>query len=199
MPHQNNVNPQSAFTLIELLIVITLTFIISIGFYTFFKTNLFTYLNLQKDATTFTDIAWQSQRVANVVRGLTDIVSAADEDLVMYTYFFPSDTYVSKVHYYLGNSGKTLYADVTPMTSNPPVGTPITANLKTHTIIPEYKQSGGVKLFEYLDTAGAPMALPIADLRMVKAIRVNLATTTSGQTNQAITLSVSLRNRKTNL
>ena len=190
---------QSGFTLIELLIVLVLTLIISVAFYTFFKTNLFTYLDLQKDASGFTDLAWQSQRVANVVRGLTDIQSAGDNDLVIYSYFFPSDTYVSKVHYYLSPTGTTLYADVTPMTANPPIGTPITADLKTYTVISSFEQTTGQNLFNYLDASGTTLGLPISDLHTVKGIRVNLGTASTGQANQAMTLSVSLRNRKTNL
>ncbi|MET0779517.1 MAG: prepilin-type N-terminal cleavage/methylation domain-containing protein, partial [Candidatus Saccharimonadales bacterium] len=87
------------FTLVELLVVMVLVIIISGGVYVFFKSNLFTYLNLQKDASGFTDLAAQSQRIANVVRGTTDIVSAADDDVVLYGYFYPTDTYVSLIHY----------------------------------------------------------------------------------------------------
>jgi prepilin-type N-terminal cleavage/methylation domain-containing protein len=192
-------NREAGFSLVELVIVMTLTLIMSTMFYTFFKTNLVTYLNLQKDASGFTDVASQSARIANVVRGTTDIVSAGSNDLVLYAYFFPTDTYVSQVHYYLNADGTILYADVTPLTSNPPVGTLITAKLKTYTIIASFKQTTGQTLFNYLDSGGTVMALPITDLHTIKGVRVNLGAATATGTNQAMTLDVSLRNRKTNL
>lgn len=178
----------------------TLSLLMGAAFYTFFKTNFFTYLNLQKDATGFTELASQSQRVGNVLRGLTDIQAAQDDEITLYGYFFPTDTYVSLITYYKSNDGTKLYADVTPMTSNPPIGTPITADKKTHTIINNFKNAPGVKLFEYLDSSGAALALPIAELHSIKGIKVNLAVDTeAGTTNQAMTLQLSLRNRKTNL
>jgi prepilin-type N-terminal cleavage/methylation domain-containing protein len=191
---------QRGFTLVELLIVMILVVLISGTFYTFFKTNLFTYLNLQKDASGFTDLASQSQRIGNVLRGSTDVVSVADDDLVLYGYFYPTDTYVSLIHYYRNAADTVLYVDVTPMTANPPIGTPIIANKKTFTIIPAFKAVSGVKLFQYLDSAGAVLGLPITDLHTIKGMQVNLAVPTAiGGGNQSMTLQVSLRNRKTNL
>jgi hypothetical protein len=177
-----------------------LTLVLGLAFYTFFKTNLFTYLNLQKDASGFTTLAQQSQRISNVVRGLTDITAVSDNDVTIYAYFFPTDTYVSLVHYYLSADSKILYADVTPMTANPPVGTPITANKKTYTIIGNFKQPAGGKLFQYLDSSGAVMTLPISDLHTIKGVRINLAVTaTIANGQQSLSEDVSLRNRKTNL
>jgi prepilin-type N-terminal cleavage/methylation domain-containing protein len=190
---------EHGFSLVELVVVMTLTLIMSTMFYTFFKTNLVTYLNLQKDASGFTDVATQSARIANVLRGATDIVSASSNDVVAYAYFYPTDTYVSQVHYYLNSSSTVLYADVTPMTANPPIGALIPANKKTYTIIDNFKQTTGQTLFNYLGASGDVLALPVNDLQTIKAIRVNLGAATSGTANQAMTLDVSLRNRKTNL
>jgi hypothetical protein len=178
----------------------SLSLLIGTSFYIFFKTNLFTYLNLQKDATNFTDLAGQSQRVGNVLRGLTDITDAQDNEITLYGYFFPTDTYVSLIRYYKNTGGTQLLADVTPMTSNPPLGTPIAASKKTYVIISNFKNTSSTKLFEYLDSAGATLAVPISDLHTVKGLRVNLAVSTAaGTTNQAVSVQVSLRNRKTNL
>jgi prepilin-type N-terminal cleavage/methylation domain-containing protein len=193
------INHERGFSLVELVIVMTLTLIMSTMFYTFFKTNLVTYLNLQKDASGFTDVATQSARIANVMRGLTDITSAASNDIVAYAYFYPTDTYVSQVHYYLNGDSTVLYADVTPMTANPPTGALIPANKKTYTIISSFKQTTGQTLFNYLGASGNILTLPISDLQTIKAIRVNLGAATSGTANQAMTLDVNLRNRKTNL
>jgi prepilin-type N-terminal cleavage/methylation domain-containing protein len=197
--HMILADAQAGFSLVELVIVMTLTLIMSTMFYTFFKTNLFTYLNLQQDASSFTDVASQSARIANVLRGATDITSAGSNDLVAYAYFYPTDTYVSQVHYYLNAGSTILYADVTPMSSNPPTGTLLTAKKKTYTVVSNFQQTTGLSLFEYLDSGGNAMGLPIADLHTVKGVRVNLGADTTGSPNQAMTLQVSLRNRKTNL
>jgi prepilin-type N-terminal cleavage/methylation domain-containing protein len=190
---------QQGFTLVELVITITLTLIISTTFYTYFKSSFIGYLNLQKDASGLTNLAQQSQRIASVVRGATDITSVASNDFVMYGYFYPTDAYVSIVHYYLNGSGTILYADVTPMTANPPIGTPITASLKTYKIIESFKQTSGLSLFSYLDSNGSALVLPVADLHTIKGVRVNLAVGTATGGNEAINLDVSLRNRKYNL
>lgn len=180
-------------------VVLTLTFIMALTFYTFFKSNLSGYLNLQSDASNFTDVAAQSQRISSVVRGLTDITSASANDLQVYAYFYPQDAYVSQIHYYLNASKTQLLADVTAMTANPPTGTPIASSLKTYTIINNFKQSAGTDLFQYYDAANALLTSPITDTTAVKAIKVNLAVSASTGNNQILTMQVSLRNRKTNL
>lgn len=166
---------------------------------TFFKSSLFNYLDLQKTASNFTDLASQSQRVARVVRGATDIIDPQNESLELYAYFYPTDTYVSKVKYYLNTPKTILYADVTPMTANPPTGTPITADKKTYTIIESYKSVSGVNLFSYINSANAVLTPPISDLNTIKTVRVNLSAKTANNNAQTINLEVNLRNKKTNL
>jgi hypothetical protein len=173
--------------------------IIGTAFYTFFKSSIFLYLNLQADASNFTTLASQSQRVATVVRGLTGITSASANDLQIYAYFYPTDTYVSQIHYYLNTGQTALMADVTQMTSNPPIGTPIVSTKRTYTIIDNFKQSANTGLFVYLDSSNNPIASPVANTTTIKAIAINLAVAATPNNNQAMTLQVSLRNRKTNL
>jgi prepilin-type N-terminal cleavage/methylation domain-containing protein len=195
---RHNAHSERGFTLVELVVTMTITLIVGVTFYTFFKTNFFQYLNLQKDASSLTNIATQAQRVANVIRGTTSVVSADSQDLVVYAYFYPSDAYVSLVHYYLNAGSTVLFADVTPMTANPPIGTQITASKKTYTIIDAYKQTTGVNLFQYLDSANSQIVTPVSDLNTVSTVIVNLATPTT-TSNQAISLQVNLRNKKVNL
>lgn len=197
-----NNKDQSGFTIAELIIGIVLVGVVSTIAYTLLNTNLSQYLYLQKDGTAFTDLASQSQRLANILRGSTDIVDAQNNEVTVYAYFFPNNTYVSKIRYYLNAQGTILYADVTPMTSNPPVGTPITANKKTFTIIPIFYKSSSVNLFKYLDAAGNTLAVPVSDLHIIKGLTINLAVPgdkSSNTTSQSMSLTVSLRNRKTNL
>ena len=187
------------FTLVELMIIIVLIGIIGTTFFVFFNSSLSQYLALQKDGTDFTDLATQSQRVANVLRGLTDITSESANAITCYAYFAPSDTYVSQIHYYVSADGTKLLADVTPMTANPPIGSLITADEKTFNIISDLYQPSGSNLFTYLDDAGSPLTLPVNDEHSIKGIQVNLAARGAHNSNQAISLQVSLRNRKTNL
>lgn len=192
----------AGFTIVELTVVMAIALIVSLAAYTIFSTLLNQYFGLQADGSEFTNLATQSQRVANVLRGTTDIVSASANDLTAYAYFSPNDTYVSKVHYYLNSDSTTLYATVTPMTSNPPIGTPIDSQAKTYTIIPSYYAISGLNLFEYLDASGAALSLPISDEHVIKSIKINLAVPANFPTpggNQQVSLQVELRNRKTNL
>ncbi len=192
---------QDGFTLVELLVSITLIAIIGTTFLVFFKSSIFNYLNLQKDATSFTQLDSQATRVSNVLRSATGIVSADANDLVVYAYFYPSDTYVSLLHYYVDSSSgtKQLKADLTPMSANPPIGSPLTAQERTFVVIDNLYLPAGTNLFDYLSAAGTTLGLPITDLQTIKGIRVNLAAQTSSGGNQAIDVQVSLRNRKTNL
>jgi prepilin-type N-terminal cleavage/methylation domain-containing protein len=198
-PHLK-VRGEQGFSLVELLVVITLIGVLSGLFFSTFNTTTSQYFGLQVQGSNFANLASQSNRIANVVRGATDIISAAQDDLQIYAYFAPADTYVSQVHYYKNAAGNALLADVTRMTANPPTGTPIVSSKQTYTVLSNYKQVSGVKLFAYLDAVGNELVPPISDLHTIKGIRVELAVPgTNASSNQAIEVQVSLRNRKTNL
>lgn len=191
---------QNGFTIVELLVVIVVAAILSTVIYSFFSTSLRQYAGLQEDGTSFTELASQSHRVANVLRGTTDVVSASANDLVVYAYFSPTDANVSLLHYYKNGTGTQLLADVTNMTANPPIGVTIPATLKTYTIISNYHTTATVNLFNYLSAGGTILSTPIADLHTIKGIEINLAVPNSSKvTDQAVSIQVSLRNRKTNL
>lgn len=188
---------QSGFTLVELMVTMALAVIVGLTFFTFFNNSSRQYLDIQKDSTNMTTLSVQATRIANVVRGLTGIISANNNDLVIYAYFYPSDAYVSQLHYYV--SGGQLKADLTPMTANPPTGTPITASTKTYIIIPSFYQPSGTNLFTYYDAGNTILTPPISDTNIVKSVQINLASTLSSGGNQQQNLLISLRNRKTNL
>jgi prepilin-type N-terminal cleavage/methylation domain-containing protein len=195
-------NLQAGFTLVELLVVMLLAGIISTAAYTFFTTSVNQYLAMQQDGIVFGDLARGSQRIAQVVRGLTDITAASNDGITVYAYFYPSDAYVSLVNYYKNAAGTALYADVTPLTSNPPSGTLISASKKTYTILDPMFVNPSVITFVYQDSAGNVLPSPITDLHTIKEIQVNLAVPVKSPTatgNDAVSLLVSLRNRKTNL
>lgn len=191
---------QGGFTLVELLVVISVLAVMVASFGTFFTNYLILYSKYQKDGTDFTELAQQSQRVADVLRGVTDLVSVSANDLTAYAYFSPVDTYVSQVRYYLNANATAVMVDITPMTANPPIGVPIPASKKTYTIISDYYQAPGGSLFNYYDASNTPMALPISDEHSIMDIQVNLAEVGSHAKNgQNLSTTVSLRNRKTNL
>lgn len=144
-----------------------------------------------------TALSAQATRVENVIRGLTGITSASNNDLSIYAYFYPSDAYVSLLHYYILNG--QLVADMTLMTSNPPTGMQIAGSTKTYVIVPSLYQTTGVNLFNYYDSGNNLLTTPIADTNTVKSIQVNLAANLGVNGNQQLNVLVSLRNRKTNL
>jgi len=193
---------QAGYTLVELMVVIILTAVITTTFYTFFKTSLYGYITLQADASALTNLETQAVRIATVLRSTTGVTTATANEFQGYAYFYPTDTYVSQIHYYLQTAGGVtkVMADVTPMTANPPSGSPITAQKRTYTIIDNYYQTTATDLFTYLNSSGSDLALPISDLTTIKGIRVSLAARTYDKTtNQLINVQVSLRNRKDNL
>lgn len=191
---------EQGFTLVELLVVISVLAVMTISFATFFTNYLILYSKYQTDASNFGEMASQSQRIADVLRGLTDIVSESANDLSVYAYFSPADTYVSLTHYYLNANRTAVMVDVTPMTANPPGGTPITSETKTYTIISNFYQPPGSSLFNYYDASDTQLTLPISDEHSIMEIQVNLAEPGSHTANgQTLSTTVSLRNRKTNL
>ena len=191
---------QAGYTLVELLVVLVLIVIVFISFGTFFTNYLTLYSGYQKDANNFSELGNQSQRISQVLRGLTDIISEGPNDITMYAYFAPSDAYTSIVRYYISTDGKKVMVDITPMTANPPNGTPITASKKTYTIISNYYQQTGVNLFTYYDSTGTVLTTPISDEHTIQDITVNLSEPAShAKTGQQLAVTVSLRNRKTNL
>jgi hypothetical protein len=192
----------AGFGVAELVIVLSVLAIIIVIAYPFFSTTLKQFFTLEQEGLMFGQLSMQSQRVGKVLRGATDVTQATNDEVTVYAYFAPNDTYVSLIHYYKTNGGTKLKADVTPMTSNPPTGTLLTAQQKTVTVIDNFYSSATIKTFEYLSASGATLTLPIADLHTIKGMRVNLAvpiTLPSQSGNDMITTEVSLRNRKTNL
>jgi len=191
---------QGGFTLVELLVTVSLVAIIFATFASFFTNYLILYSKYQTDAADFTELAGQSQRIADVLRGVTDITNPGANTLTVYAYFSPNDTYVSQVSYFLSSSGKQLMATITPMTANPPTGTLITSKASTYTILSNYTAPTSGSLFQYYDGSGTLMTQPITDEHSILQIQVNLSEPQNHSSKPlTLTTTVSLRNRKTNL
>lgn len=202
MSRPNTTVQQRGYTLPELVVVIVVIGVVVAAMFTFVSTSVRRYVGLQGESAAFGQLAKQSQRIAQVLRGTTDVTTATADDVTVYAYFYPNDSYVSLVRYYKNTDKTKLLADVTPMTANPPIGTPITAKKQTYTIIDSFYTAPGVQTFTYLDAYGTTLALPISDLRTIKGVKISLAApgdTIAKNSNNTITVQVSLRNRKTNL
>lgn len=191
-------NKEAGFTLVELIITMTLIAVGSTIAYTFFNTSINQYLGLQQEGMSTSDLAFQSQRLASVMRGATDVVVAAAGEMTIHSYFSPNDAYVSQVRYYKSVDGGKLLADVTPFTTNPPIGTLDITKKRTITVIDNFHTRQGVSTFEYIDSSGGAMTLPVSDLHTIKGLRVNLVSQLNPADN-SLSVQVSLRNRKTNL
>lgn len=189
---------EKGFTITELIVVMALTAAVTTIAYTFFNSSIRQYLTLQQDGLNFSELSMQSQRVAAVMRGSIDVTNASYTEMTLTAYFSPNDSYVSQIRYYKSAAGTELLADVVPYTANPPIGTLDTNQARTVTIIDNFKTKAGVNTFEYVDSGGQNMTVPIADLHTIKGLRINLVSGTTA-TSTSINVQVSLRNRKTNL
>lgn len=198
MRNNGTAKGERGFTITELIVVMALTAAVTTLAYTFFNTSVKQYLSLQQDGLNFSELSMQSQRVAAVMRGSIDVIDASYTEMTLTAYFSPNDSYVSQIRYYKSADGTKLLADVVPYTANPPIGTLDTAQARTVTIIDNFKTKPGVNTFEYVDSGGQNMPVPISDLHTIKGLRVNLASGTSANST-SLNVQVSLRNRKTNL
>lgn len=199
--HPKPKQPQDGFTLLELLVTTVLVVLASLTFIVLFRSTIFNFMTLQTDGSASVALTTQSNRIGMVVRGATDITAASASDLQMYAYFYPSDTYVSLLHYYLRtqNGVTQLVADLTPMNANPPIGTPIIGSKRTFVVIDNYHQLAGKDLFTYLSANGTALPHPISEPQAIKGVQITLAAKTANNSYQIQTVQVTLRNRKTNL
>lgn len=193
---------RDGFTIIEIIVALALTSIITTILFTFFTTSINQYLALQQDGMAYGDLAVQTQRIAGVLRGVTGISTATDSELTAQAYFSPRDAVISEIKYYKSTDGKRLLADVTPYSANPPGGTLQTTQKKTYTVIDNFYTVSGTPTFAYYGTGTTVLTPPIADLHTIKQVRVSLASPTKSPSvtgyNQ-LSVDVFLRNRKTNL
>jgi prepilin-type N-terminal cleavage/methylation domain-containing protein len=191
-----NNRQQSGFTLVELLISIVLVVILFVSFGTFFINYMTLYYGLQSDSTNAIEMTQEIERMASVLRGLTNITSATPNSLTAYAYFSPNDTFVSLINYYVNASGNEVMATVTPMTGNPPDGTPISSEATTYTIISHYYQPSGKSLFTYYDSAQDVLSQPITNQELISSIGINLSEPATHNANgQQLSTEVTLRNR----
>ncbi len=189
---------QSGYSLIELLLVMSLTTMIATPLVIFTYKGLTSYEFLQAQSNTSTELSSLSARIAKVVRGATGIVTASSNTLTIYGYFSPQDTTIKKIRYF--TSGTNLNIGVTP-----PTGTaPNYAYNSSDEVITTTRidlAMGSNPMFTYYDDAGNVLG-PGFSNSQIKAVGIYVAA--NPRTKQlsvpiAITTRVTLRNFKTNL
>lgn len=190
------------FTVTELIVVMSIMSLLLVTVYVFTSSSISSFMRLQAEGLARSTLAEGSFRITKVVRGINYIESANTDTLTAYSYFAPDDQYTSKIRYYLNPSQTKLLADVTPMTADYPVGTVLTAQTKTVTVIDNFYKIAGKPTFRYYDANYSELTSPVADLPAIKNIGVQLFVK-KYESNAADYVStevtVSLRNRKSNL
>jgi hypothetical protein len=189
---------ERGYSLVELLIVMTLTTMIAVPLVVFSYKGLTSYEFLQAQSNTSTELNSLTSRIAKVVRGTTGVITAQDNTLTIYGYFSPQDTVVKKIRYFV--SGNNLNIGVTPPTGTAPN---YTYNAADEVITTDRidLSMGSTPMFTYYDDAGNKLPNGFTTTQ-IKAIGIYVAA--NPRTKQlsvpiAITTRVTLRNFKTNL
>lgn len=193
---------QKGFTVTELVVVMSIMSLLLVTVYVFTSSSISSFMRLQAEGLARSTLAEGSFRITKVIRGINYIEVADADTITAYSYFAPDDQYTSKIRYYLNPAQTKLLADVTPMTADYPVGSLLTAQTKTVTVIDNFYKISGQPTFKYFDANYTPLTSPVADLPSIKNITVRLFVK-KYESNAADYVStevtVSLRNRKSNL
>lgn len=189
---------EGGYSLVELLVVITLTMVLAIPLIIFSSKGLSSYEFLQAQSNTSTELSSLTARIGKVVRGTSGIIAAGDNTLTIYGYFSPADSEVKKIRYFI--SGQNLNIGVTkPDSASQPYTYNNNPEVVTTTRID--LAMGANPMFTYYDDSGNLLASGFATSQ-VKAIGIYVAA--NPRTKQlsvpiAVTTRVTLRNFKTNL
>lgn len=189
---------EAGYSLIELLVVITLTMVVATPLVIFSYKGLTSYEFLQAQSNTSTELSTLSQRMGKVIRGATGIINAQANTLTIYGYFSPQDTTVKQIRYFI--NGTNLNIGVTPPSGTAPNYTyPVANEVVTTTRVD--LAMGATPMFTYFDDSGAALPAGFA-LSQIKEIGLYVAA--NPRTKQlsvpvSLTTRVTLRNFKTNL
>ncbi len=189
---------EAGYSLVELLVVITLTGMLAIPLVIFSYKGLTSYEFLQAQSNTSLELSSLSARIAKVLRGTTGIVTASGNTLTVYGYFSPQDTVIKKIRYFI--SGTNLNIGVTPPTGTAP-NYVYNASDEVVTTTRVDLSMGTKSMFTYYDDSGNVLPNGFA-VGQVKAIGIYVAA--NPRTKQLsvpleVTTRVTLRNFKTNL
>lgn len=189
---------QQGYSLVELLIVMTLTTMIATPLVIFSYKGLTSYEFLQAQSDTSTELGTLVARVGKVVRGTTTVVDAQPNTLTIYGYFSPQDTVVKKIRYFI--SGSNLNIGVTPPSGTAPNYTYLPANEVVTTSRIDLSM-GSNPMFTYYSDTGTQLPNGFS-VSQIKSIGIYVAA--NPRTKQLsvpveVQSRVTLRNFKTNL
>jgi prepilin-type N-terminal cleavage/methylation domain-containing protein len=194
----NPVKSSRGFTLLEVLVVSTLTGLIAIPLMMFIYKGLQSYAFLQAQSNTSTELSTLSERIVKVLRGATAVVNAGSNTLTVDGYFSPADVTPDQITYYI--SGTDLDIGVIPPSGTAPNYTYPAQNQVVTTTRVDLTM-GGVPLFTYYDSNGNQLPSGFQNSQ-IYAIGVYVAANPSpGQVGVPISIKTlaTLRNFKTNL
>jgi prepilin-type N-terminal cleavage/methylation domain-containing protein len=196
--HNRILSEQHGYSLLELLIVITITGLIVTPLTLFAIKGATSYTYLEAQSNTSVELNILINRITKVVRGATSVDTASANALIVYGYFSPADTTIKKIRYFI--SGTNLNIGVTPPTGTAPNFTYNSANEVITTTRVDLVM-GSKSLFTYYDDVGNVLATGFMPSQ-VKDIGIYVAANPkTKQVPVPISLStrVTLRNLKTNL
>ncbi len=197
----------TGFTLIEVVVVIGIFGLISVGVISLVST-VFVQSTKQGTSIADTDQARKlsiqfSQELRNAVYGVTGaypLNSAGDQEIIFFSNV-DNDPQIERVRYYLQNG--SLYKGIVD-----PTGSPATYNLATEvaTKVQSNVANGSTPLFYYYNdsydgTTGSALAQPV-NVSQVNFIKLNLVLynkAASSGTTYTVTGGSTIRNLKTNL
>lgn len=186
------------YSMIELLIVITITGLIAGPLTVLAIKGVTSYTFLEAQSNTSVELNILINRITKVVRGATSVDTASPNTLIVYGYFSPQDSTIKKIRYFI--SGTNLNIGVTPPSGTAPNYTYNSASEVITTTRVDLVM-GSKSLFTYYDDAGNVLSTSFLPSQ-VKNIGIYLAANPSAkQVPVPISLStrVTLRNLKTNL
>lgn len=186
------------YTLIELLVVVVIVGILTIPLSNFLIQGLQSYQYLQDESNTSIELSTLSERIAKVVRGATNVVTAQGNTLTIYGYFSPQDTVVKQIRYFV--NGNNLEIGVTPPSGTAPNYTYPVAN-EVVTVVRVDLAMGATPMFTYYDSSGNVLPNGFST-GQIDAIGIYVAANPNiNRLNVPIVVStrVTLRNFKTNL
>ena len=189
---------QRGFTLLEFLVVLSITGMIAGPLALFFINGVKSYNLIDMQTNTSTEVVTLSGKITSVIRNATSVSAAADNSLTIIAYAKPTDTVVSQYRYFL--SGNRLNVGVTPASGAAPNYTYPAANEVIKTLRSDLAMAG-TPLFTYYDETDTQLTGTI-DATSVTQVGLYLAVnpnTIQFKKPIIITNQVSIRNLKTNL
>ncbi len=196
MSYRNRTTDKArGFTIIELLVVMSMIAIIMPLVTTFFWTTINNFLRVQQASLLVANETRVIGRIEQVVRSGTQIDAASANQLTIYAYFSPTDSVLSKVTYNYNATQKTLTVDKILATGTAPNYTYNVANKVTATLL------SGVTLvsdlFSYEDAVGGTGPFDTTTYQNIKIVDIRLNGKVTGNTAPTdISSSVLLRNRR---